>query len=206
MCDDCKVNLPRISGETCPNCGREKKICTCKKSANYYNALAAPFYFEGNVRKGIHRYKFGRTKTNADAYAFEMVNTVNKAFPDIRFDFITEVPAGKESLMKRGYNQCSILAEKISERTGIEYKANILKKVYETDKQHGMNYFMRRGNLTGVFDCDNPDLIKDKVILLCDDISTSGETLNECSKMLWLYGAKEIYCITVALTKKQGDK
>ncbi len=206
MCDYCKKNLPRITGEICRSCGREKKTCTCKKSSNYFTAIAAPFYFEGNVRNGIHRYKFRKAKTGADAFAFEMANTISKEFAEVRFDYITEVPISKESLLKRGYNQCSVLAEIISKRTGIVHKPDVLKKIYETDNQHGMNYYMRRGNLTGVFECDNPDDVKDKTILLCDDISTSGETLNECAKMLWLYDAKAVYCITTALTKKQGDK
>jgi hypoxanthine-guanine phosphoribosyltransferase len=46
------------------------------------------------------------------------------------------------------------------------------------------------------------ETVKDKTILLCDDVSTTGETLNECAKMLWLYGAKEIYCVAIALTLK----
>ena len=61
-----------------------------------------------------------------------------------------------------------------------------------------------------MFDVADAESVKDKTVLLCDDISTTGETLNECSKMLWLYGAKEIYCVTTALTKsklteKQND-
>ena len=79
-------------------------------------------------------------------------------------------------------------------------------KIYETDKQHGLKHYLRKGNLTGVFDVKNPDDVAGKTILLCDDISTTGETLNECAKMLWLYGAKEIYCISVALTKAKKHK
>ena len=60
---------------------------------------------------------------------------------------------------------------------------------------------MRKGNLTGVFDVADPGLVEGKRILLCDDISTSGETLNECAKMLWLCGAEEISCVCFALTK-----
>ena len=86
------------------------------------------------------------------------------------------------------------------------FQARNSEKIYETEKQHGLNYYLRRGNLTGVFDSDSPGEIKDKTILLCDDISTSGETLNKCAKMLWLYGAKDVYCITLALTKMRGDK
>lgn len=167
----------------------------------YYESLAAPFYFEGNVRKGIHAFKFKKNPANADAYSYEMSETIKQRFPNIIFDYITEVPMTEKSMKRRGYNQCTLLAKKISERCSIEFKSGLLVKLYETNIQHNLSYYLRKGNLTGAFDVSNPDLIKDKTILICDDISTSGETLNECAKMLWLYGAKEIYCVSVALTK-----
>ena len=206
FCEECEKSLPRITGEVCMNCGREKKECTCRKSSNYYTALAAPFYFEGNVREGIHRFKFRSSGVNSKAYAAGMAAAVSERYAGVHFDFVTEVPVTKRAERERGYNQCSLLARSFSEISGIPYKKGILKKIYETEKQHGLNYYLRRGNLTGVFDSDCPGEIKDKTILLCDDISTSGETLNECAKMLWLYGAKDVYCITAALTKMRGDK
>ena len=45
-----------------------------------------------------------------------------------------------------------------------------------------------------------------KVVLLCDDIMTTGSTLNECAKMLRLSGAKDVICVTAAITKKRVDK
>ncbi len=201
MCTDCKTKVSRIEGEICKSCGREKKVCSCKKTANYFSAIAAPFYFEGVVRKGMHVFKFRKSPQNAQAYAEEMAKTIQDRFGNISFDYITEVPMTKKHTQKRGYNQCSLLSEKISLKTGIEYREGVLCKLYETSNQHGLSYYQRKGNLTGVFDAANPENVRDKVILLCDDISTSGETFNECAKMLWLHGAKEVYCIATALTK-----
>ena len=167
----------------------------------YFSSLAAPFYFKDNVRKGVHAFKFRKSPYNAEAYSVEIAETVRLRFPDINFDYVTEVPMTSKSINKRGYNQCALLAERVSEKLGIEYKSDLLVKLYETEKQHGLNYYLRKGNLTGVFDVSNPEIIKNKTILICDDISTSGETLNECAKMLWLYGAKETYCVAVAVTR-----
>lgn len=203
MCDECAQALPRVEGEICIKCGREEKTeCFCKKAENYYDGIAAPFYYTGNVRTGIHAFKFRNAPDNAEAYGVEMSETVKMRFGDIKFDFITEIPASPKSFRERGYNQCSLLAKQVSLNTGIEYKSNVLVKIYETNKQHGLKLYLRKGNLTGVFDVENPHDVEGKTILLCDDISTTGETLNECAKMLWLYGAKEIYCISVALTKR----
>lgn len=208
MCNDCKGKVSRIEGEICVRCGREKKLCSCKKSSNYYSTVAAPFYFEGVVRKGMHAFKFRKSPRNARAYAFEMAETIKKRFKNKSFDYVTEVPMTAKHIRKRGYNQCALLSKELSAETGIEHREGVLEKLYETGNQHGLSYYLRKGNLTGVFDVVNSDDVKDKTVLLCDDISTSGETLNECAKMLWLYGAKEVCCITVALTKpiKKNNK
>ena len=201
MCRKCESELPRISGVICPKCAREKDKCNCKGAENYFNSIAAPFYFEGCVRHGVHIFKFRNGFRNYEAYSLEMADTVRQRFSDIEFDFITEIPMTRKSIKKRGYNQSSYLAKGISESLGIEYKTDVISKIYETKKQHNIGYILRKGNLTGVFDVKNPSKVKDKTILLCDDISTTGETFNECAKMLWLYGAKEIYCIALAVTK-----
>lgn len=209
ICSECESNLPRISGDICYKCGREKKTCSCKGAEMYFSALVAPFYFEGNIRNGIHAFKFRNNPDNADAYCIEMAETINKRYSDIKFDIITEVPTSKEGNRARGYNQCSLLAKGVSELCGIEYRTGLLVKLYETEKQHGLPYYRKSGNLAGAFDVSDPLSVKDKIILICDDVSTTGETLNECAKMLWLYGAKEVYCVACALTKaknKSKDK
>lgn len=208
MCKKCESELPRINGVICPKCAREKDKCNCKGAENYFHSIAAPFYFEGCVRHGVHVFKFRNGFRNYEAYSLEMADTVRKRFSDVDFDFITEIPMTRKSIKKRGYNQSSYLAKGISENLGIEYKPDVISKIYETKKQHNIGYFLRKGNLAGVFDVKNPSEVKDKTILLCDDISTTGETLNECAKMLWLYGAKDVYCITLAVTqyKKKNKK
>ena len=203
VCGECRNSLPRIEGEICPKCGRGKKVCACRKKENYYDGIAAPFYFEGNVRKGLHCFKFRNYTAGAEEYAREMYETIKTRFPDVVFDFITEVPVSAKSRRSRGYNQCELLAKEISALSGIPHRQGVIKKIYETNAQHGLPGYLRRGNLAGVFDLTEPETVKGKTVLLCDDISTSGETLGECSKMLWLYGAKSIYCITLALTKAE---
>lgn len=202
-CSSCEESLPRIEGEICTLCGRSKKICTCKKAGKYFDGIVSPFYFTGNVRNGIHRFKFNRYADNAAAFGTEMAKTVFERYKDVVFDYITEVPMTAQKERERGYNQCKLLSKIIAEKLAIPYKEGVLVKIYETDKQHGLKLYMRKGNLSGVFDVDDASAVKDKSILLCDDISTTGETLNECAKMLWLYGAKEIYCVTAALTVRE---
>lgn len=204
-CEDCEKVLPRISGEICVSCGREKAECSCN-GEKYYGSVVAPLYYEGVVRKGIHQFKFRNWYQHSAAYGIEMANAVSERFPDKHFDFVIPIPMTKKSLNKRGYNQVEILADVLSQKLGIECRKDILTKIYETDKQHTISHLLRKGNLTGVFDVSNPEFVKGKKILLCDDISTSGETFNECAKMLWLFDAEEVCCVCFALTKPRKRK
>ena len=205
MCSSCVKEVPRIDGEICVRCGREKKKCTCT-GAMYYTALAAPFYYSGVVRKGMHSFKFRNSPRNAEAFAFEMAKTVSERYGGIDFGFIAAVPMDKQGIKARGYNQVQLLANELSQKLGVEFKDGLLVKLYPTEKQHGLSRILRKGNLTGVFDINEPALVEGKNVLLCDDVSTSGETLNECAKMLWLYGAKNIYCITLAVTENKKER
>lgn len=204
-CEDCRVRLLRIKGEICYFCGRETEKCSCR-GERYFDSQAAPFYYDGIVRKGLHIFKFRNGQQNAQAYCLEMAKTVKERYPDKKFDFILPVPMTKKSIRKRGYNQVEILAKGVAEHLGIEYRSGVLEKLYETEKQHGISYLLRKGNLTGVFGVTDTQSVCGKSILLCDDISTSGETFNECAKMLWLAEAKDICCISLALTKSAKKK
>lgn len=204
-CDECSAVLPRIKGDICRLCGREKSECSCN-GKKYFDSLVAPFYYEGIVRRGVHQFKFRKRRYYAEAYGAETAKTVSERLSDKSFDFIAPVPLTKKSLRDRGYNQVELLAEVLSENLGIECRKDVLVKIYETDKQHTISYLMRKGNLTGVFDVADSECVKGKRILICDDISTSGETFNECAKMLWLCGAQEVCCVCLALTKSKIKK
>ncbi len=204
-CDSCQKALSRIDGKVCCKCGRGIKLCSCR-GEKYFVSQSAPFYYEGVVRNGLHRFKFRKGQQNAEAFCEEMAKTVSERYADVTFDCIVAVPMTKKSIRQRGYNQIDILCRRLEEKLGVRYESNALIKLYETRKQHGISLVLRRGNLTGVFDVPDREIINGKTVLLCDDISTSGETFNECAKMLWLSGAKEVRCISVALTRQTKNK
>ena len=117
------------------------------------------------------------------------------------FDFVTSVPATPASVKKRGFDQSALLARGVAKELGLVYDCNVIKKIYETKSQHFLSNLLRRGNLTGAFDIVDKSKVKGRTVLLCDDVSTTGETLDECAKMLYLAGAEKIYCSVIALTQ-----
>ena len=64
----------------------------------------------------------------------------------------------------------------------------------------------RRSNLLGAFDVTNGELVRNKRILLLDDVVTTGSTTNECAKMLKIYGADRVYVAAIALTRPQIEQ
>jgi ComF family protein len=203
ICPCCEEKVSRVLPPICILCGRGKDECFCKNFRYYYSGLVAPFYYEDSVRKCIQQFKFYGKTQNARMLGREMADTVSLEFVGKEFDYITCVPLTRKSLKSRGFNQSELLACEIGKRLAIKSDYNLLVKIYDTPAQHTMNSSMRRGNLAGVFDVVNQQIIKDKTILICDDVATTSSTINECSKMLMLGGAKEVCCVTAAVTRKK---
>ncbi len=201
-CEKCLESLPYVRGKRCFKCGREKSECTCSSTTLYYDKAVAPFYFENNVRACIHSFKFRHNKSYAEPLSEYLLDVFNKYYCDEHFDMIVCVPLHQKDLRKRKFNQSQLLAENISRKTGIPLNLNLIKKIYQTDKQSGTNVYERFGNVLGVFDVDKNINLDGKNILLIDDVETTGSTLSECGKMMFLAGANKVCCLSVAVTKR----
>ncbi len=119
-------------------------------------------------------------------------------FPDVNFDFITFVPMTDKAKRLRGYNQSEIIARQIAGRLFIPCH-EILIKTKDTPKQHHLTSESRRKNLADAITLRSDISVKDKTILICDDIKTTGSTLLVCEKLLMSSGASEVYCAVTAI-------
>ncbi len=128
-----------------------------------------------------------------------MAKTLKDNFDDINFDWVTYIPMYKSKERKRGFNQSRLLAKELSKLCDIPFADKLLIKLYNTDNQHDCSGLERTGNLIGVFDVDEAFDLTDKTVLLIDDVKTSGATLNECGKMLYLNDVKSVICLTAAV-------
>ncbi len=198
VCAECLKKATVVSGEKCKNCGFPKNLCSCLGKSFYFDGVTAPFLYKGNVRQGISYWKFGGAVRNTGFYAKTIKNSVKRDFKDIEFDFVSCVPQTENETKERGYNQGELLAEMTAEKLKIPFK-NALIKLFDTERQHNVPKEMKTGNVFGAFDVKDRRAVNGSSILLVDDIKTSGNTLNECAKMLKLYGAKEVYCAVIAL-------
>lgn len=198
-CDACS-GARRVTGKTCPHCGKSKDDCRCKDSAYNkprYNAAFAPYYYEGSISFGIRRMKLHGYRELTDGMAKEMYEYFDDHC-DEHIDIVTYVPISPRRERTRGYNQARLLAEKVASRLELPVVPT-LKKIVNTDSQRTKPGYKRRGNVFGVFDLIDGVDVDGKAVLLVDDVKTTGATLSECADMLKIYGAKNVYVLTFAI-------
>lgn len=206
VCDNCLENKKDITGEVCYLCGCAKGDCVCRGKKSYYTAIAAPFYYEGAAGIAVRNLKFRGIKSIADTLSDAMTDCLSKRFGGYWFDCVTFVPMTPDAVKKRGFNQSELLAAGVSKRTEIPL-ADLLVKTVETKQQHNLREYERSGNVLGAFEVHEEVLsqLKGARVLLCDDVKTTGSTLNECAKTLLIGGAAEVFCLTATIAN-HGDK
>ncbi len=204
VCNDCK-SLPEIELPACENCGKSKNDCDCKNRKNEYKMIVAPYYYKDKTVKAVHRYKESEMKFLSERFGRDIAECVKIRYSDICFDAVTFVPMRKWDERKRGYNQSKILAEIVSDRSGIPLM-NLLVKTQRTKPQKRSTARERKVNVFGAFDVTDKKYVNGKTLLLIDDVKTTGATLNECAKMLKIYGAKEVYCAALAIVNNKEKK
>ena len=142
--------------------------------------------------------KFKSEKEYADFLTEGMLRSVLESFSYKDIDLVTFVPMSRKSERKRGFNQSKLLAEKLAKKLFLPCEDTLV-KIRETSNQHKLSREMRRENIKDAFALKNNADIKGKTVLICDDIKTTGSTLLACEKALLNGGAKDVYCVVVAL-------
>lgn len=193
----------------CVICGEINTRYLCNDCQKYLNNKFKPkitynepnliciscFAHEEKVKDIIYNFKFKCQKNASTILSNFLTVAIKKNYQGINFDYISYVPDYKQ-VQDKAYNQSEILANNISENLNIPI-INCLKKIVNNKKQHKLSHFDRQQNVKGVYSCNCN--LKNKKVLLCDDIITTGATLSECAKELQKCGAI-VYCATVSYT------
>ena len=134
-----------------------------------------------------------------------MSNAMLRSIADFKedIDCIIPVPLHKKRLLKRRYNQSADLSRCISKALNKKMYINVLLRVRNTESQGAKNFKKRYANIHGAFSTKNTKHIKDKTILLVDDVYTSGATITHCANTLKKAGAKKIIAVTFARVVKK---
>lgn len=163
----------------------------------YAHARAAMRY---NAMSGrlIQKLKYGDRLDLAHAFARWMVRAGAALIREA--DLIAPVPLHASRLRKRRFNQSAELARDIGRATGARVVPDLLVRVRATPPQIGLSASARRRNVAGAFvlPVDKVDLVRDRTVLLVDDVLTTGATVEACATVLLTCGAARVDVLTLA--------
>ena len=191
LCKECEIDLKKYEINEIENAkGDESK---------YYDYQVKTFKYKGKVRSKIIDYKFN--EKSYMCHTFQRMITKNEKIYSFlkKYDIILYVPMFKKQEYKRGYNQTYLIAKEIGKTLGIPIEKNNLTKIKDTKKQSTLTKEERKTNVKDAFVIRKPERIVNKKVILFDDIFTTGNTVNECSKVIKMAGAKEVAILTIAV-------
>ena len=201
ICDSCCEKLPLISPPICIKCGRpltDRNTCPgCIEEPVAIDGIRAPFLFHGVIRKAIHEFKYRNLKAVASSLAGFLYDYLQEN--PIPGDVLVPVPIHRKRQRERGYNQSSLIARELSRKNGLPIIEDCLIRRINTPPQvRTTSASERRQNIADAFACVN-ERLKGRQVILIDDVSTSGATLNTCAGVLKAAGAASVWGLTVAL-------
>ncbi|MCK4520843.1 ComF family protein [Candidatus Parcubacteria bacterium] len=201
----------------CLNCGKEGDyLCSdclslidvleyssCLKLAKLNGVFFAVSYEDKIIKKLIRQFKYKPFVRDLAKTLASLIITHFYLLNNIRFllsgePVLMPVPLDRKKIKMRGFNQSEEIAKQLSQVLKIPLARQGLITIKETQSQTELSKKQRKENIKNAFACKNIEEIKNKKILLIDDVFTTGATLEECAKVLKSAGAKEVWGITVA--------
>lgn len=204
-CAECQSQVTLIGDYCCPICGQAQThpgVCTqCRTQPHSVKAIRSWAIFEGPLRNALHRLKYARDIGLGEVLSRHLVDLLFDLGWDI--DCIIPVPLGAVRQSQRGYNQTALLAYPLALATGIAYKSKGLKKIKETRTQVGLTIEQRHENVAGAFLAD-PKIVKNRKVLLIDDVTTSGATIESCASAIMIADADQVFGMTLARARRSS--
>lgn len=197
VCLNCLQKLPFIVEPRCLCCGKnveeENKYCKdCEDLHHVFEEGRAVFKYEGMVARAILKFKYHGRKDFGDVFSYWMVRCLKTWINEKRIDVIVPVAVHKNRMRKRGYNQAAILAEKMAKELKIEYNNYSVIRHKNTVPQKKLTILERMRNMQKAFKVVDGEL-KNKRVLIVDDIYTTGMTVDIMSLCILESGADKVY-------------
>lgn len=212
LCADCLKKLKKRSPPFCVKCGRqlpgdpniEISCNDCKKDAPCFDRAFSVFYYNGILKELVHNFKYKKMTSLGQEFAQLTVDFMKDHDIAKDSDLVLSIPMHPARLFKREINPSHILAKTIAKKLCLDYSASLLKKIKNTAPQSRLSRSERIENLKGSFSLKRNagSYIKNRDILLVDDLFTTGSTVNECARLLKEASAGHVEVITLA----RGDR
>ena len=211
VCESCIDALKRVHIRACSICGevldlasREAEpICPlCRRAHPGFDFAISFGAYDGKLRKLIHLLKYEQLRPAANILGAKLAQSIAEAsLAGAEPVLLIPVPLHRIKRRLRGFNQSELIArgaEVHLDRARFRVKNGILRRVRPTVSQTGLTRHQRRENVRGAFLVTKPAQLRDRAVVLIDDVYTTGTTLNECARVLRKAGARQVVVATVA--------
>lgn len=176
LCNKCKIKLEKEFNYQIDN--YEEDLSKNFIEHSYF------FKYENLIRRQILALKFQEKPYIYKTITYFLKN-MQKSFENLKkYDIIIIVPISKQRKQDRGYNQSELIAKEISKIIKVPIKRKMIYKVKNTVPQSTLNKKQREENAKGAYEAPSTTKLKNRKILIIDDIYTTGNTVNECAKIL----------------------
>jgi len=205
-CVLCRKVLKKDETDLCRLCRVDSPVCAGEnKKYPFLESWTAVWYYEDAVRKSILRFKFYGARWYAGAYGRMLAMALQRKHPE-GFDILTWVPTARARKLRRGYDQAELLAKVVGRELGMQPQ-KLLKKVRNNKPQSNIiGQAQRRANVLGVYRVAEEADLKEKRILLLDDVITTGATAGEAARVLLTQGAGQVHCGAVAVSRRKPER
>ncbi len=201
LCPACIENLVILSEDICPKCGNPLLASGCPhctKTNFLFSAARSVFLYDDRTRKLIHGLKYYQFLKIAPVLAAYACLYLENHWQWQKPDIIIPVPLHKVRLRERGFNQSAVIARWLARFSGIEYGEDYIIRNRYTRTQTQLKRSERQSNVKNAFSINNPQKLKNKTILLLDDVFTTGATCNSITRLLRDKKVHQVFVLTIA--------
>ncbi len=214
LCELCRDDFFSIESPLCIGCGvmfisraGTDHLCEeCITAPKKFRKARAPGVFKSALRKTIHSFKYKGKTGLAKPLGLLLYYSFMQFWENERIDMVIPVPLHAKRLKKRGFNQSYLLIKDWMDQAGknsdqskkITIAGAAIKRIKRTRPQTGLDRKRRIENIKDAFKLGDGENVREKKILIVDDVYTTGATANECAKVLLKKGATSVDVLTLA--------
>ena len=206
LCRECAAAIKPVGPLYCLRCGKPLSDggahcyqCRGSKAEHFKcKIIRSAMVFGPQARGVIHAFKYA-DQPYLSSYLAGWMNKEWDKYPDLKeAQLILPVPLYKKKQRQRGYNQSELLARELAKLRNLPLDTASLIRSRNTPSQTKLGREGRLQNMSGAFSCVSPAAVKGKIVLLIDDVATTGASLEGCAEALKAAGAKKVIAYTLA--------
>ena len=203
FCATCRNLADDILFPVCPECRTEvtdlRTGCRNCKGTNPISVLWTCGTFDQFYRPVVHGIKYEGLLPLVSMMSEIIFSRLTETLGSSFIDAIVPVPLHWTRLRERGFNQSEQIADELGRQLDQPVLSNALKRVKKTLDQTGLSAQARIENMKGAFKIKDAGAVAGKRILLIDDVTTTGATLNEAAGELRRAGCRNVFAAVIAM-------